>query len=357
MKVFKLDSSHLPSTSLDSFKSFIWTERYLEPGDFQIDVEDDISILTTFPIGCLISHSDTHEVMIVEDHEIQRNKNKKLIVTVTGRSFEVFSENRATTVSSVRLSHPADPTQPFIETMTSSAENVAKYQLDEGLCSGSAAADDVVANVITAMTLRVEDSSMTHFIKRGLVYNYVIELLKIANAGIKTVRPNGGQTTLNLVIHDGLDLTQTVIFYAQSEDLNDAKYLWSIKNYKNYAQIAAHETARLYKHKDVAGTPTGLNRRTMYVEADKIYGSFEPPSATDSIAATAQGALDEHKMISLLQATVSMTAKPKFKINYDVGDLVTVFGEFSTQQTMRVTEHILTIDEKGMRGFPALSTV
>ena len=75
------------------------------------------------------------------------------------------------------------------------------------------------------------------------------------------------------------------------------------------------------------------------------------------MATRAQSVLDANKQITIVQAKIATTAKPRFKSNYDVGDLVGVFGEFSVAQTMRVTEHILTIDDKGIRGYPALSAV
>jgi hypothetical protein len=56
-----------------------------------------------------------------------------------------------------------------------------------------------------------------------------------------------------------------------------------------------------------------------------------------------------------MDAKISITAKPKFKIDYDVGDLVSVFGEFGTKQIFRVSEHILTVDKDGQKGYPTLS--
>lgn len=92
----------------------------------------------------------------------------------------------------------------------------------------------------------------------------------------------------------------------------------------------------------------------MYVDANDIEGTIAN-TGSDVIYARGQSEMDDHKKIALLQAKISTTARPKFKVHYDVGDLVRVFGEFATAQTMRVTEHILTVDKKGMRGYPSLS--
>lgn len=355
MKLFKLTSTQQPGDTIQNFETLAWVERYKEAGDFQLVVKNEVSILTALPLGVLISHTDTKEVMIVENHEINRDAEKNLLITVSGRSFETFAENRITGAYDLSIVNPAGGATyiQFLSSRTSAA--AASTLLKAGLEPGTALAADAITNLLVQTDIRVFDTAMEHVVKRGDVYSRVLEFLDLAGAGLKTIRPNGAQTTMNLVISDGLDLRTSLIFYAQYEDLDDAKYFWSIKGYKNYTMIAAHIHARTYRHRDVLVDVTGLDRRVLYTAADDLEGTYSPPTATDVVASRAQSALDENKKVSLIQAQISKTAKPKFKIDYDVGDLVTVFGEFGTAQSMRVTEHILTVDKDGMRGFPSLT--
>lgn len=354
--LFKLTATHQPGDTIQTFQSLSWTERYRDAGDFQLVVENEVSILGKLPLGTLISHTDTKEVMIVENHEINRDKEKKLLVTISGRSLETFAENRPTIGSALRMADPAtDIATPPETSAVEPACHVAMHLLQGRLQPGIASASDAIPNLLVREDVLSHEWTMAHVIKRGDVYARVIELLRICDAGIKVIRPSGAQTTLDLVVHDGSDLTIPVIFYAQYEDLDDAKYLWSIKDYKNYAQIATHTYARLYRDANLTSDLTGLDRRVMYVEADDILGIYDPPTAGDVVSARGQSELDGKPKISLMSATISVTAKPTFKINYDVGDLVTVYGEFGSSQTMRVTEHILTVDKTGRRGYPSLS--
>lgn len=356
MEFFKLNSSHKPADTIQDFASLVWTERYQTESDFQLVVNNDVRILTALPIGSLVSHTDTNCVMIVENHEISRTADKKLVINVSGRSLETFLENRVVTACLFGL-YDVTTEDAIVQTITAAAEEAARQLISNAVVTGVAPTNEDIPNVATYLVIRDPDVSMTHVIKRGTVYARVMDLLGICNAGLKTVRPNGLQTTMDLVIYDGLDLLTSVIFYAQYEDLVDAKYFWSNKGYRNYAAVAAHFYSRQYRHRDIPAPLSGLDRRILYVEADDLEGIYSPPVANDVIVARAQSALDEHKRISLLQAKISDTAKPRFKIDYNIGDLVTVFGEFSTAQAMRVTEHILTIDTEGMRGYPSLSAV
>lgn len=359
MELFKLDSSYNPgptvALSQQDGDTLVWSERYREAGDFMIVREDDITIMDLLPLGTLISHTDTYEVMMVETHEVEKdNKSKKIKTTIKGRTLETFAEQRPTLGTEYALYNSLN--ESIVETLTGTPASVAVTLLSGRLVPGVASSADAVPNLAVTSSMRVADTSMTRIIERGDIYTRVLELLNISDAGIKVERPHGAQTTMNIVIHDGLDKTSTVTFYAAAEDLDNGKYLWSLKNYRNYAQVDAHDYFRRYRHRDLGADATGLNRRILYVEASDIEGDFTPGTSSDAISARGQSALDEHKMVSLTQAKISESAKPKFKIDYAIGDLVTVFGEFAAAERMRVTEHILTMDKLGIRGYPSLSS-
>lgn len=356
MKVFKLDNNHQPYTTVPYFDTMIWSERYQAPGDFKIVVEDDISILSVLTLEDLISHTDTNEVMIVENHEVKRDKDKKLIVTVSGRSFETFAENRATLGYGIPI-YDDDGTETVDSLPTDTASDIALILLREALEDGTATSDDLVNNLVVSSDMRVLSAVLEHVIRGGDVYSKVIDILRVGDAGIKMVRPHADQTTMDMIVHDGADLTDTVIFYSQYEDLEDTEYFWSVKDYKNYAKITSDFNSRLYRDRNEASPLTGLQRRVMYVDATDLDAVYYPATASDPMSGIAQTALDARRRMSLVQARITNTARPKFKINYDVGDLVTVFTEFAIAQVMRVTEHILTVDKDGIRGFPSLSAV
>lgn len=363
MEFFILDASYKPGPTIQNYETLVWTERYVDPGEFKLEVKNEVSILTKLPVGSLVSHTDTDEVMIVEDHVIDRAADRKLTITVTGRSFETFGENRPIMGSENPMKHNSgapnyDPTDDWVTTtgvMTS--PDLVQLILRTAFQTGYAVADDVIPNLIVTQNVVVPDSAMAQTISRGDVYPKILEYLRLFNGGIKTIRPTGAATALNLQIHDGVDRQATVIFYALHEDLENAQYLWSNRNYKTHAQIATEIDKRLYRTRDLVSDVTGLNRRTMYVEASDIKGLFPTPAANDVVSARGQTALDAHPKIALLSAKVAKTAKPKFKIHYDVGDKVTVFSEFAPPQPMRVVEHILTKDSKGIVGSPSLSVI
>lgn len=349
MELFKLeDSTWLPGDAVKNFDSLVWTERYQTAGEFQLIVKDDISILTALPLDTLISHTDTKEVMIVENHEIDRDNKKKLVVTVSGRSFETFTENRLTTGSSTSLETGGVVN---VEAVTGTSENIAA----DLITTAFTPVPDQIPNISVSIVVRVVDTTYSQVLKRGEIYARLLEYLQLGNYGIKIIRPVVAGSPMTFVIHDGLDLTETVVFIAQNEDLDNAKYFWSKRGSKNYATVAAKNFVHEYRQRDLLSDVTGLDRRRLYVEASDLEGAYVFGSTDGVVASRAQNELSFHPQITLLQGVVSKTAKSKFKINYDIGDLVTVFGEFGVSQPMRVTEHILTKDSAGIQGYPSLT--
>lgn len=355
MELFKLDSSYLPGPTIRPFKSLVWTERFDVAGDFELIVENDISILSKIPPGTLISHSSTLEVMMVEEYEIQRNEDRTVLITIKGRSFETFAENRVTAYSELPLETAGEANIEILSGVSSgeAAITILKYSLEPG----TATTDDEIPNLLVVDGVTVHDDAMDYVVERGDIYNRVLDFLKINNLGIKTVRPNGIQTTLNLVVHDGIDKTLLSIFSAANKDLKEATYFKSIEKYKNYANVAGKDTSRLYRHRNLLTDRTGLNRRVIYVGESSIEGLYDPPSDTDVIAAFGQMTLDENKQLFLIHATIVDDAKPKFKIDYEIGDYVSVYGEFNTVTAMQVVEYIFTADEDGMKGYPTLKEI
>lgn len=359
MQLFTLlPTTYQPGPSLKAFDSLAWTERYRDAGDFQLVVMNDVSVLTLLPLGAFISHTDTKEVMIVENHEINRGKDKQLKITVTGRSFETFSENRVTEGSKLSINN-ASTGEPNIQVTSALPSSEVAVNLMQKAMQVSIAPNenDVLPGVRFYKTMRSLDIDRVHVVKRGSVYSSVLEFLAFTDSGIKTVRPTPDVTTLDVVVHDGLDLRNIVVFHAQRDDLDDATYFWSIQDYKSYVQIATNNSARNHRHRVFPDPLWDFARRAKYLEATDITGSYDEPSDTGALANRAQSELEFHKKISLVQAKISQTAKPKFKIDYNIGDLVTVFGDFIAAQAMRVTEHILTVDKTGSRGYPSLSVV
>ena len=72
----------------------MWVERYREPGEFKLSSLLSSGLRDQLPLGTLISHIDTSEVMIVENHVITDDVESDTGIEISGRSFDAYLEER-----------------------------------------------------------------------------------------------------------------------------------------------------------------------------------------------------------------------------------------------------------------------
>ena len=72
--------------SINGATSIMWTERYSDPGEFEIVAPLSSGLLQFLPLGTIISHTNTLEAMIVENHNIKDEEDVDPIVSITGEA-------------------------------------------------------------------------------------------------------------------------------------------------------------------------------------------------------------------------------------------------------------------------------
>jgi hypothetical protein len=100
----------------------------------------------------------------------------------------------------------------------------------------------------------------------------------------------------------------------------------------------------------------------MYVdipEVDSHLTTLPTGSARTDIEALMEAkgleALAAQNQQVIARVDISPTSRYKYREDYNIGDLVSVNGNYDTTATMRVVEHIETVDEFGATSTPVLS--
>ena len=80
---------------IDQYESAIWTDRYLEPGDFELYIKLGSSMPANIAIGRYLVHKDSESMMIIEQLEIKTDAEEgDNVLIVTGRSIESILDRR-----------------------------------------------------------------------------------------------------------------------------------------------------------------------------------------------------------------------------------------------------------------------
>jgi hypothetical protein len=363
MEVFKFISSGEPTIltegrMIQKVKSIMWTERYRDSGEFEIVGQLSSGLREFLPIGTLLSHADTLEVMFVDNHEIDEDENEDPIIKITGRSLEAYLENRIVGTNLIRgsslireYSLAATYTWNQIVTLINDHINNATY------------VDDHLENIVATSIVTGTGVSEIRVIKPDDLYKTVSNLLDIDDLGIKIIRrntfnaPNGSATQTIFCIHKGTDRSNNVIFSWKARDVDKIEYLWSDKKLKTSAMIIGR-----YVNTFVDTGGTKYNRKTMIVNADDIDGALTAPPAgaaltdvVNKMKVRGSQALSSQNRITITRADISNISKYQYRVDFNVGDLVTLDGNFGQIAIMRVVEYVEIQDENGETGHPTFS--
>ena len=358
-------------TTLKDLKSSMWVERYLDAGEFEIVADLSSNLRNTLPIGSFISHTNTAEVMVVENHEIKNTDDGEPEIKITGRSFEVLLDNR---IIGSNQTWPADGQAVSVYTLSSGLVWLqAKTLIEQHILAGVITnAFDAFRNVGVVVdpavtTVAGDPPNEARPLSRGSVYKALLEVLNLANLGIRSLRPgswsllpSNQNTHLALVIHRGIDRSKEVTFSYSSGEVINPEYFWSVRKSKNAALVSGKWLEIL-----VTGPETYYDRRTMFIDASDLddASSVLPTGTarTNIIAAMSvigRQALASQNELSISKVEISKnTTRYKYRTNYNVGDLVSVEGNYNASAIMRVIEYVEIEDETGENSYPTLAEI
>lgn len=361
MDFFRFDPSN--GTYLDGAElingldSAMWIERYGKLGEFKFESLVSAGLSEFLPMGTIIGHADTLEIMIVESHEIRDNKDEDPMLVISGRSFPSFLENRSVGMNDARSSSTV---VPYVIPSAVTPSQIVDLINDHITSADVYDSDDAIDDVLAETDLTTSEETEERTINRGDVSARVLELLSVDEAGIKTVRRNtfnGTPEETKIVIYKGQDKTADVMFSHLNGDFDLVDYLLTQKAFKTSCMVIGQ-----YIYVIVDGAETGYDRRMMYVNATDIDGHFgdvptgeDLTTVTDAMTVRGQQELAKQNQITINQADISRMSRYQYRTHYNMGDLVSLEGNFNQQAVMRVIEYAEIEDENGESGHPTLA--
>jgi hypothetical protein len=195
---------------IEGLESVTWIERYSEPGEFEIQAKLSSGIREKLPIGSVISHVETTEVMMVENHELKQDEDQEVMVVVTGRSFWAFLEFRQEGWDWSGIPE----IQPIV-TASLPLPWIIVNDINAAISNLSSDFNNIVRGV-NATTELVYPNVDPMVLKRDTVLNNVLDLLSVGDLGLKTVRRSPtydpDDIWTDLIVHEGEDRTRDVVF-------------------------------------------------------------------------------------------------------------------------------------------------
>ncbi len=390
MDVVRLNSdSYLPELLVEGYSSMIWTERFFTNGDFNMVTPKIAETRALIPEGSHIGLLDSPEVMRVETHDVKVNDDGIPELTITGRTFETFLENRTATGvykepwSTYKNYKPSELIAYFLWNYLVNTTNQDPSRVGQTKDSRDAIAHLVVTNSVT-----FAETALSWSLEEGDIYTQLKNVLGLGLLGVRNIRPpgtagyvtsfdtSGGGTRgdvsktlvpdisdMRLDVFNGLDRTrfqsdrEAIIFHYESGHIDSPSYLFSIADFKNQALVSS-DIGNFDVWPETGTTPpstipAGLNRRLLYVDGG-TQGDADTGIFTQSIIQKGMIELAKHNRKVLFDGAISPVSPYKYGEQYSLGDAVSLIAQYGFEAEMIVAEYVRTEDLNGDRGYPTL---
>lgn len=392
MDFYKLDpTTYIPVKLIEGYSSLIWTERYSVLGGFEMRSPLIEEHMADLPEETLVSHKETQEVFIVDTLFIETTEDGARELVVSGVSFESVLQDRVA---------EGVYQQPWRVPVSYNGMKACGLLIYNYLCNphGKDLTKETVHemsgnNLIPNLGVATQDttnevSTMPVFewwMETGEVYPIFTDWLSRQNLGVRNVRPvsefenrrmalmepcyytsasgyvpEALGTKLRMMVYKGLDRSRgqnrlpKVTFQYDEGDLADPKYLFSTRGLKNVCVVnSSMGSITVYADNNVSPFLTGRQRRVMTVDAGDV-GDQDPTAFHWAMVQKGQIELAKYNRQQLFDAEIAETTPYKYKTHYDLGDRVSLHGEFGFKPKMMVNEYVRIEDEEGDRGFPTL---
>lgn len=337
MDLYILDSSFTPIAVIDNFASLIWTKRYYSPGDFELYVPADKNLLSYLQMGNFIKREDDDIVMIVESIRIKTDVENGDFFTITGRSLESIIGRRIFRQQS-----------RFSGTI---AEIVQAAITDNFI--NSVIRDRNINNFIIGTMYDTPETTELQVTGDNLA-TWLEALCRAYSYGWKVIINNNNKIEFQLYAGNNTE----VIFSDEFDNLLTTEYLINRENYKNHAYIfgEGEGSERKVTTAVINGDDfQGLDRYELYVDARDVSsnnGQIYHIDYTKMLVQRGYEKLKEHSITQAFSGEIEPNTTYKYKVDYNLGDIVTVQTSYGISTHPRIVEIIENWDETGYKIVP-----
>ena len=359
MDISVLDKDFTPIAIIDSYKSFIWTDRYDRPGDFEIYTVASTEIQQILKKDYYIQILDSEHTMIIEDFTVETNAEDGNFIKIVGRSLESILDRR------------------IVWKMTDIDGLLTSgiYKLLNDAIINPEIADRKISNFI------IEDTSDTAITSLKMDHQYtgdnlldiVMDMCEANDIGFKITLNDNNQFVFKL--YKGIDRSYAqddnswVVFMPSFDNVINTTYTETNSGYKNVTLVAGedrqydvdteYETLSMDEKEALrvtrtVGSGTGLYRRELYTDARDIQKEEEMSEEEYNLK------LDQRGTEKLQEASIKKQFDGQYEtermfvygVDFFMGDVVQVANEFGNEAPSRIIEFIWSHSESGTESYP-----
>lgn len=337
---------------LDTYESFIWTDRYDECGDFELFIGMNSSLIDILQENYYLQILKSDRTMIIEDIIIKSDSESGNKLKVTGRSLESILNRRIIWGLKVLRGNLHDGIKSII-TENIISPSISSRKIDNFIFEDS---NDPYIKKLTIDTQYTGDN----------IYDIISEICKNNGIGFSITINDNQQFVFKLFRGTDRSYDQVenpyIIFSPKFDNMINSNFAYSIKEYKNVALIAGEGEAYERKY-FVTGDYSGMDRREVFVDARDVTSTNDDnvQLSTDEynklLAQKGIDELNEHKISSTFEGEIDSAFNYKYGEDFFNGDIVQFADEYGKESKVRIFETVISESEDGLSIYPTFNNI
>lgn len=337
---------------VDTYESFIWTDRYYAYGDFELYEAMRDGLLEYIKQDYYLQSKESEHVMIVEKIQITSDTEDGNHVTVTGRSLESILDRRI--VWGQKL-------------LSGNLQNGIKTLLNENVISPSDSNRKIpnfifkesIDPAITKLKLEAQYTGDN-------LYDVIQKICEEQGIGFKITLNDEKQFVFELYAGSDRSYDQTenpyVIFSPKFENIINSNYIESKASLKTVTLVGGEGEGAGRRYTTVGGG-SGLNRRELFTDARDIssnVGSDDALTDAEYMAQLQQRGkekLAENVSITSFEGETETTIMFQYGKDFFNGDIVQIANEYGHETKARILEIVRSEDKDSYSVYPTFKTI
>lgn len=362
MELYTLKWNYENDYYVDDVKSAIWTDRYSDLGDFELEVLPTPNNRKYLVPGTFLRNSFSDRLMIINTQEYSRDAEGNRLLKVTGKSFEQMLADR-----SIQANQAING---YAYMIYSATQAQAAYHIVRRFAITGITEWDGIPNTFFSDTAPTGIPTYgAQAIRPSDVLSTVKNLCKPEDLGFGFFwRDATTYQTKNMMffVHKGTE-RPNVIFGIHMGNLAEERHLHSKENLKTMAYVYGYKTGYhleqvMQRGSKYSSIDVGPKRKVLHVDATDVTKTMTDPPLTeaqfvDILKTRGKEALAEHIEERFIDGKIINTDDYAYNRDYILGDIVTVVNEFGESFKARITEYIWINDSEGARSYPTFRTL
>jgi hypothetical protein len=336
---------------IDYFASFIWTDRYQEAGDFEIELPMTTTLKDELRANYYIQNALSDRTMIIEKFEIETDEDNGSVATISGRSLECILDRRILVDQYTLSGTLEDAIATLLNDCIINPSN-SKRKIDNFYFQKSG--DSIIE------ALEVD----TQYDRGSNLYETITDICTTKNVGFKVTLDDDNNFIFQL--YKGLDHTYEqndrpyVVFAHDLDNLISNNYIEDYTDYKNVTLVDGESSGDddNTPKSITVGTVTGLDRREMYTNASSTTSKNDDDTTmTDDeyyelLTEKGNEALKDALYSVDCDGEMASYGEYTYGNDFDIGDLVQVRNEWGYEFNATITEFIMSQSDSGLELYP-----